>query len=327
MAGKELCMKVTKIIFVLVIISLSLFTVALAQDKYPSKPITLIVGYAPGGAAEITARALGNAASKFLGQPIVITTKPGAGSAVALGILKNEKPDGYTIAQLATGGINAQFLNKVPYDVVKDFTHIMHYSMTQSGIVVRGDAPWKTYKDFIEYAKANPGKIRYGTAGPGSPGNMGMEQLAMLAGIKVTHIPFEGTSNAIAALLGGHVEACSESTFFKPHVVSGRLRLLVSYGDERISFAPNVPSLKELGFDMAPLSVFGIIGPKGLSPQIVSTLDDAFKKAMNDPDVKKLFTEMDILPKYLGPVDFSKYLVKMNNDVSIVVKQLGLKTE
>ncbi len=320
-------MKSTKTILIAVIICLSLFTVGVAQDKYPSKPITLIVGYAPGGAAEITARALGNAASKHLGQPIVITTKPGAGSAVALGGLKNEKPDGYTIGQLATGGINAQFLNKVPYEVTKDFTPIMHYSITQSGIVVRADAPWKTFKDLIAYAKANPGKLRYGTAGVGSPGNMGMEQLAMMAGIKVTHIPFEGTSQAIAALLGGHIDAASESTFWKPHVLSGRLLLLASYGDERIPFTPKVPCVKELGYDMAPLSVFGIIGPKGLSPQIVNTLNDAFKKALDDPEVKKLYTEMDVIPKYLGPADFGKYLVKMNNDLRNITKQLGFKAE
>ena len=140
-----------------------------AQEKYPTKPITLIVGYPAGGSVDTCARPFTNAASKVLGQPIVIVNKPGGGSSVAMASLKNEKPDGYTIGLLISGAVISQHMRKVPYDTAKDFTPIMQYGVYLYGLVVQSDSPWKTFKEFIDYSKNNPGKIRYSTAGPGRP--------------------------------------------------------------------------------------------------------------------------------------------------------------
>jgi len=163
-----------------------------AQEKYPSKPVNLLVGYPAGGTTDLSARALALAASKVLGQPVVILNKPGGASSVAVASLKNEKPDGYTIGILPSGAVLGQHMRKVPYDSAKDFTPIMQYAVYLYALVVRADSPWKSCKEFIEFAKASPGKIRYGTGGSGTPQHLVMERLALKEKIKWTHIPFPG---------------------------------------------------------------------------------------------------------------------------------------
>jgi hypothetical protein len=151
----------------------------LAQEKYPTKPITLTIGYGAGGGTDVSTRPLANAASKILGQPIIVVNKPGGATAVAMAALKNEKPDGYNIGTLGAGGFLVPLTRKVGYDVLKDFTPIIQFAIFQYGLVVRSDSPWKTFKEFIDYAKANPGKIRYSTSGVGGAQHLVMERLAL----------------------------------------------------------------------------------------------------------------------------------------------------
>lgn len=314
--------------FVLMVLSISGGTSpSLAQEKYPTKPINFIIGYPAGGSTDVCARPLVAAASKILGQPIVVINKPGAASAVAVALLKNEKPDGYTIGILPSGAVLSQHMRKVPYDSAKDFTPIMQYAVYLYGLVVKTESPWKTFKDFIEYAKANPGKIRYSTAGPGTPQHLVMERLALKEKIKWTHVPFEGGPQAITALLGGHVEASSQTTEWKKHVEAGTLRLLAVYGEKRMADFPNVPTLLELGYDIVAPSLICIVGPKGLPPQIVETLHQAFKKAMEDPDFIRISRQLDQPALYRGPEDLAKHLVEMNESVGSLIRSLGLRKE
>lgn len=162
---------------------------------------------------------------------------------MVVALLKNEKPDGYTIGILPSGAVLSQHMRKVPYDSAKDFTPIMQYAVYLYGLVVKSDSPWKTFKDFIDYCKANPGKIRYSTAGPGTPQHLVMERLALKEKIKWTHVPFEGGPQAITALLGGHVEASSQTTEWKKHVEAGTLRLLAVYGEKRMVDFPDCGDL------------------------------------------------------------------------------------
>jgi tripartite-type tricarboxylate transporter receptor subunit TctC len=298
-----------------------------AQEKYPTKPINFVIGYPAGGSTDICARPLVTAAGKILGQPIVVVNKPGGGSAVATAGLKNEKPDGYTIGVLASGAVLSQHMRKVPYDSATDFTPIIQYAVYVYGLVVQSDGPWKTFKEFIDYAKANPGKVRYSTAGPGTPQHLVMERLALKEKIKWTHIPFEGGTPAIAALLGGHVEASSQTTEWKKHVETGRLRLLAVYGEKRMADFPNVPTLLELGYDITAPSLICVVGPKGLSPQVVEALHKAFKEAMADPDFIKMGRELDQPVIYRDPKDLAKHLVQMNEEVGTLVRSLGLRKE
>jgi tripartite-type tricarboxylate transporter receptor subunit TctC len=306
------------------LLSVTLSNIALAQDKYPNKPITYVVGYPPGGASEVSSRAITTAASKFLPQPIILVTKPGGSSTIALTWLKNEKPDGYSIGLLPTGPVVQQFLRKLQYDTNKDFTPIMQFARFQEGLVVRSDSPWKTLGELVEYARANPEKIRYSTSGPGSPTHMVMEQLGTMAKVKFKHIPFEGTTPSIAAVLGGHVEACADNTFWKPHVLSGRLRLLGAFGETRIPFAPDVPTLKESGYDAYHASMVGIIGPKGMPLNVVDTLHTAFKKALEDQDFLKVMDQMDMVVVYRNPKEMAAAMVEFNEKVGTMVTRLGL---
>lgn len=301
--------------------------IVLAQEKYPAKPINFLIGFPAGGTTDVCARPLVTAASKILGQPIVVVNKPGGASAVAVATLKNEKPDGYTIGILGSGAVLSQHMRKVPYDTAKDYTPIMQYAIYLYGLVVRSDSPWNTFKEFIDYAKSNPGKVRYSTAGPGSPQHLVMERLALKEKIKWTHIPFPGGGPAVTALLGGHVEACSQTTEWKAHVESGRLRLLAVYGEKRMIDFPNVPTLLELGFGISAPSLISIAGPKGISAQIVETLHGAFKKAMEDPDFLKVSRQLDQPPIYRSPEDLGKHLVKMNEEMGGLIQSLGLREE
>ena len=299
----------------------------IAQEKYPTRPINFVIGYPAGGTTDLCARPLVAAASKIVGQPLVVLNKPGGGSAVAMASLKIEKPDGYTVGVLPTGAVLSQYMRKVPYDSARDFTPIMQYAVYLYGLVVRSDSPWKNFKEFIDYAKANSGKIRYSTAGPGTSQHLVMERLALKEKIKWTHIPFQGGGPAITALLGGHVEASSQTTEWKPHVEAGRLRLLAVYGEKRMMDFPNVPTLLELGYDITAASLICVVGPKGVSPKIVETLHGAFKKAMEDPDFLKASRQVDQPPLYRDPEDLGKHLVKMNEEVGELIKSLGLQQE
>jgi len=298
-----------------------------AQEKYPTKPINLFVGYGAGGSTTLCARALADAASKILGQPIVVVNKPGGSSAVAMSLLKTEKPDGYTIGVLPSGAVLSQHMRKVPYDSAQDFTPIMQYAAYTVGLVVRSESPWKTLKEFIDYAKANPGRIRYATAGAGTQQHLVMEQLAIHEKIKWTLIPFDGGVPALMALMGGHVEGLAQTSEWKTHVASGRLRLLALFGEKRMIDFPNVPTLLELGYKITNPSVLAIIGPKGLPPQIVDTLHRAFKKAMDDPDYNKLSDVNDQPRIYRDPTDLEKYLVEMNGEIETLIRNLGLRKE
>ena len=300
----------------------------LAQEKYPARPITLTIGYGAGGGTDVSTRPLANAASKILGQPIIVVNKPGGATSVAMAALKNEKPDGYNIGTLGAGGFLVPLTRKVGYDVLKDFTPIIQFAIFQYGLVVRSDSPWKTFKEFIDYAKANPGKIRYSTSGVGGAQHLVMERLALKEKIQWTLIPYESGEEAVTALLGSHVEASSQTTTWKKYVDAGRFRLLVFYGEKRMTNYPNVPTLLELGYDItAEPSLMSLVGPRGLSPEVVETLHQAFKKAMEDPNFIRVSNQVDQPPFYRSPQELAKHLVQIHEQLAPLIRNLGLRKE
>ena len=229
---------------------LSLAFGAPAFAGYPEKPVTLMIPYGGGGTTDVTARLLANLAQKDFAKPIVVVNKPGGGGVLMHELLAQAKPDGYTLGVVATGVLTrTPFLRKVKYNPEKDFTYIMLFALWQYGLVVKADSPWKTLDEFLDYAKKNPGKVTYSTAGTGSAQYLAMEYLAQVKGIKWTHIPYKGGIAAVTALLGGHVTACAQAVEWKPYVQSGQLRLLAVLGGQRIPTFPNVKTLKELGYD------------------------------------------------------------------------------
>jgi tripartite-type tricarboxylate transporter receptor subunit TctC len=314
-------------IFAVILVgTLAIADPSFAQEKFPSKPINMVIGYGAGGSTDISTRPIALAAGKILGQPVVIVNKPGGASSVALLGLKTEKPDGYTIGTMSPGGFLAPYLRKAGYDPIKDFTHIMQFSIYQYGLVVRSESPWKSLKELIEYARANPGKVRYSTSGVGNAQHLVMERLAIAEKIKWTLIPYESGEEAVTALLGGHVEAASQTTTWKKYVESGRFRLLAFYGEKRMPDYANTPTLIDLGYNITAIPEFMVItGPKGMPPQIVETLHQGFKKAMEDPDFIRITNSMDAPPSYRGPQDLAKRLVEARDALVPIIENLGLR--
>ncbi len=282
-----------------------------ADEKYPVKPITLYVGFAAGGGGDITSRALAEVASKILGQPIVVLNKPGGGGSVALGELKNAKPDGYTIGNMTTSGIVTAALRKVTYQPVDDFDAILQSNRILYGLVVKADSPFKSLKDLIAYAKANPNKIRYGSSGVGSSGHLVMLLLADLFDIKWIHIPFGGGMEAVTALMGGNIDCSVQSSEWKSFVDSGRLRLLATPDPSRSEAFPETPTFIEQGYNITAPNTSCFVSPKGIPKDRLKILHDAFRKAVDDQGFKKALEKFDL------PLDY-----KNSRDTEVIIKAI-----
>jgi len=301
-------------------------TFSFAQ-QYPTKPINVIVTFAPGGTLDVSTRILASKAEKILGQPLVVSNVGGGGGSVALGQVAKKRPDGYDITSCtSTGLIRIPQLRAVPYSH-EDFVPIMHFTAVQSGCVVKSDSPYKTFKDLIEYARKNPGKVTYATSGVGSPMHIAMEFVAGKEGIQWTHVPQTGGAPGLTAVLGGHVTAMSDSTEWLPHVKEGSLRLLVTHGEKRMKAFPNVPTLRDLGYDFINETVFMIAAPAGTPAPIVKMLDDALHKAMDDPEFIKTIQTLEFDVAYRNSEDTKKYLEDAYHRFSEMIKKVNLPKE
>jgi tripartite-type tricarboxylate transporter receptor subunit TctC len=306
--------------------ALALFAGFAQAQQFPTRPVTLIVPWPAGGSTDIGMRALASATEKHLGQSIVIDNKPGAGGTIGpANMAAGAKPDGYTVAQLPITVFRMPFIQKTTFDPTKDFTYIIHITGYTFGVVVKADAPWKTFGELIEYARANPGKINYGTPGAGTSLHITMEQIAKLKGIKWTHVPFKGVSESMNALLGGHIDVVSDSTGWAGSVDGGQARLLVTWGAGRTKNWPNVPNLKESGIDMISNSPFGIGGPKGIDPAVVKILHDAFRKGMEEQSYKDSMAKLDQEAFYLDTAAYQAYAMKQVEEQKQLVEELGLR--
>ena len=256
---------------------------------YPTKPITLIVPWTAGGATDIVMRAIADSASKVLGQPIVVDNKAGGGGTVGPATMAAAaKPDGYTVAQMPITVFRLPLMQQVSWDAAKDFTYIINLTGYTFGVTTSAEGPFKTWQDVIDFAKKNPGKVTYATPGAGTSLHIGMERVAALAGIKLTQVPFKGTPETSAAVLGQHTMLQVDSSGWRPLVDAGKLRLLMVWTGARSPNYPDVPTLKDLGYPLVYDSPFGLAGPKGVDPKIVAKLHDAFKKALEDPALSQL---------------------------------------
>jgi len=295
--------------------------------EYPSKPISLVIPYPAGGSTDLTTRALANAAKKYLGQPIIIENKPGGGATVGVTLVLTKPPDGYTIGVTTSATTNAFHMGKLQFNPIEDMTHIIRWGGYLFGIVVRADAQWKTVQEFLQYSKQNPQKVSYASVGVGTSPHLDMEELAISAGdIQWIHIPCKGGAETNTALLGGHVDAVSGSSGMGL-VDAGKFRLLVTYGDPRSERYSTVPTLKELGYNIVSTSSLGIIGPKGIPKPIVQKIQEAFKKAMENPEFKGVMKKFDMPITYLSSEDYENFNRQDSERIGKLVKRLGLKKQ
>ena len=294
-----------------------------AAQGFPAKPITLICPWPPGGATDVHLRKFAEIAAKYLGQPVVIDNKPGGGGMVGPATMaKLARPDGYTLSQLPITAFRLPHQRKVDWDALNDFTYIIGITGYTFGVVVRSDSPFHTLKDLIEFARANPGKLTYGTPGTGTSPHLLMEEVGMKSGVKFLQVPFKGNADSTQALLGGHVMAQSDSTGWGRFVDSGAFRLLVTFGDKRTKW--NAPTAKELGMDIVSYSPYGIVGPRGMEPQVVKFLHDAFKRTLDDPDHLKVLQTLDQVYWYKSSDDYAKWAAETLRAERATIERVGL---
>src|SRR5499426_2683246 len=272
--------------------------VAGAQEPYPSRPITIVAPFPPGGVADLTARPVAAAMEKVLKNPVGVVNKTGAAGAVGMQFVATSKSDGYTLL-LALSSISIipeadKLFDRQPAFTVDQFAPIALISADPTILVVRGESPWKTAKEFIEDARHRPGQISYSSSGIYGTLHMAMELLSHAAGIKLRHVPHAGAAPALTAILGGHVDAlASGPAVVLPHIKSGALRVLAGWGDKRVAALPDVPTFKELGYPDAEFYIWaGMFAPKGLPAPVITRLRDAVRAAVNDAEFKGAMDKM-----------------------------------
>ena len=236
----------------------------------------------------------------------------------------NAKPDGYTIAQYPMGMLRVPHMQKTAWHPINDFTFIMGVSGYTFGFTVRSDSPFKSFNDYIEAARKQPGQINYGSTGNGTSPHLLMEEIAGNAKVQLNHIPFKGNADLQQALLGGHVMAQSDASGWDKFVDGGQMRLLLTFGEQRTKRWPEVPTAKELGYGVVSTSPYGLVGPKGMDPAVVRTLHDAFRKAMDDPKHLEVLEQLNQQMWYRSGEDYKKWAQETFEKDRGLIERLGL---
>jgi tripartite-type tricarboxylate transporter receptor subunit TctC len=297
------------------------------ENKFPEKPVTIIVPYAAGGGTDLTARALAKEVEKHLGQSVAVVNKPGGTGSVGMTEGATAKPDGYTTTMVTVELTTTPHLGLTPL-TYKDFRPVMQANFDSAAITVNADAPWNTIEEFIEYAKANPGKIRVGNSGPGGIWHLASAAFEKGTGVQFNHVPYDGAAPAITALLGSHIEAVSVSPAeVKAHVDAGKLKTLAVMSEERAAALPDVPTLNELGIT-GVISVGpwrGIAVPKDTPDDIVKVLEDAFQKGAKEPGFTDFMNKSGLGIVIKDGQGFLKVMEEGHNSFGELIPALGLK--
>jgi tripartite-type tricarboxylate transporter receptor subunit TctC len=307
---------------------LSLPGLAAAQAAYPAKSITMIVPFPPGGLADIVGRPVAEAMSRDLGQPVVIENKGGAGGGIGMAQVSKSPADGYTILlSLSSYSVIPEadtLLGRAPMYTFASLRPIARFTADPTVLAVRADAPWKTVKDFVEDAKKRPGAINYGSSGNYGTMHVPMEILAQSAGIKMTHVPFTGAAPAVVALLGGQIDAVSSGpATVLQHVKAGKLKVLGHWGNGRLEALPDVPSLKDAGYDAEYAQWSGLFIPAATPEPIAQRLRAAARAAASDPKVREVIGNAGSPILYQDTPDFERYVQADTRRMADVVKKIG----
>ena len=299
---------------------------------YPTQAINAVVGFAAGGTTDAANRLVADEAKKILGTEILVQNKPGANTTVAISYVISAKPDGYTIGTSAdTGFLRAPHMMKLNFDPIADTTPIVYYAQSHNFIIVREDSPFKTFRDLLNYAKANPGKLTYGNTGIGSSLYLGFAGVASETGLTFGNVVFPGDAQVLLAVLGGHVMAGGLSAGpAVPQIKAGKVRVLaVTDGTERLEDYPQVPTLSEFSKPENVMPALGLMvfGPRGLPPDVVKKLEAAFITAANSEAFRKWGAENQVYPlaKPLTGPELKQYLITENRKMGELIDRLGLR--
>jgi tripartite-type tricarboxylate transporter receptor subunit TctC len=299
-----------------------------AQDGYPSRPITMVVPFPPGGVADIVGRPLAALMEKSLKHPVVVVTHTGAGGALGMREVAKAAPDGYTIlmglSSISIFPVSERVNGKQPAYELKDFAPIALVTADPTVLVVRADSPYKNVKDFVEAAKANPGKINYSSSGVYGTLHVAMEVFANAAGIKLFHVPYGGGGPAVTALLGGQVEASAQGPAAAiGQIRAGKMRALAGWGTERLKLLPELPTFKELGYDAEFYIWSGVFAPAATPAPVVSKLREAVKSAATSADFTNAMEKVSTPVSYLDAPEFAKYWERDARRLGVAVEKIG----
>jgi len=312
---------------ILVLFSLAFVVQGVLAADYPTRPINLIIQFVPGTSTDIIARKLAEVVSRDLGQPFVPVNKPGGGGTIGVAEMAKSKPDGYTLGciNMPTLTMNPH-MQKLPYDPLKDIAHVCVISAYEYGLYVKADAPWNTFEDFLDYARKNPGKATYGTPGVGNTSHILMVQLGKELNVDWRHVPYSGDGEMIPAILGGHLDSgVGSPAALVPQIKGGKLKLLVVTSKDRWPYLPAVPTLLDKGYKTYQASYLSLGVSAGTPEPIRRRLEDAFKKATQDPALKKEFEEKIYASlSYISGADYAKFCEEQYHYYKDFLKTMGL---
>jgi tripartite-type tricarboxylate transporter receptor subunit TctC len=302
---------------------------ARAQEPYPSRPITIVAPFPPGGVADLTARPVAAALEKVLKNPVGVVNKTGAAGAVGMQFVATSKPDGYTLL-LALSSISIipeadKLFGRPPAFTVDQFAPIALISADPTVLVVRAESPWKTAREFIEDARKRPGQISYSSSGIYGTLHMAMELLSHSAGIKLRHVPYAGAGPALTAILGGHVDAlASGPAVVLPHIKSGKLRPLAGWGDKRVAALPDVPTFRELGYPEAEFYIWaGVFAPKGTPEPVLQKLRETLRAAVTDSEFKQAMDKIETPVVFKQGDEFQRFFEADARRLAEGVRKVG----
>jgi tripartite-type tricarboxylate transporter receptor subunit TctC len=312
------------------VVLVSLFSqLSFSQETFPSRAVAMIVPFPPGGVADIVGRPLAAMMEKSLKQPVVIVNRTGAGGALGMREVARAAPDGYTIlmglSSISIFPVSERVNGKQPAYELKDFAPIALVTADPTVLVVRADSPYKSVKDFVAAAKANPGKINYSSSGVYGTLHVAMEIFANAAGIKLFHVPYGGGGPAITALLGGQVEASAQGPAAAiGQIKGGKMRALAGWGTERLKLLPDLPTFKELGYQDVEFYIWsGVFAPAATPAPIVSRLRESVKAAATSEDFRNAMEKVSTPVHYLDAPEFAKYWERDAKRLSAAVEKIG----
>ncbi|MBV9361491.1 MAG: tripartite tricarboxylate transporter substrate binding protein [Betaproteobacteria bacterium] len=296
-------------------------------QQYPSKPVKLVVAYPPGGSSDLMARVFAAKLTDMWGQQVLVENKPGAAGAIGTEYAARQPADGYSfmIANLGPIAVNP-LLSNVPYNVEKDFAPVSQISQGPNVLVVRTDAPFRSLKDIIDYGKANPGKLTYGTSGPGSVSHLSGEMLKNITQIQATEVPYKGGVDAIKDLLGGQFNFIFSDTLpAMAHVRAGKLRALCMTGSDKFELLADQPSCQAAAPGLVAVNWWGVVMPAGTPRPMISKLHADTVKLLSDPDVKQKFAELGVVATSSTPEQFGAFIKAETEKYAKLIKEANIK--